>query len=155
DVRIRHVTLVPGLALECDCEPTHATEPSLELFSSTASVTVDHSIIGSISVSGNEVNADPAEILITDSIVDATAPGLNAAGSASLPAAFARLTVIRSTVIGCVDTDSIALAENSIFLGQVTAARRQAGCVRFCYVGGGSRTPRRYHCQPDLVAAAD
>ena len=134
DVRIRHVTLVPGLALECDCEPSHATEPSLELFSSTATIAIDHSIIGSISVSGSETNADPVEILVTDSIVDATAPGLCAVGSSSLPSAFARLTVVRSTVIGHVETDSIALAENSIFLGQVTAARRQEGCVRFCYV---------------------
>jgi hypothetical protein len=46
------------------------------------------------------------------------------------------------------------LAENSIFMGKVTVARRQTGCVRFCYVPPGSKTPRRYRCQPDLVEAA-
>src|SRR5262249_1900717 len=46
------------------------------------------------------------------------------------------------------------LAENCIFNGLVTVARRQIGCIRFCYVPPGSRTPRRYHCQPDLVERA-
>lgn len=33
-------------------------------------------------------------------------------------------------------------------------ARRQRGCMRFCAIVPGSRTPRRYHCQPDLVNSA-
>src|SRR6266702_8299447 len=36
----------------------------------------------------------------------------------------------------------------------VNVARRQLGCMRFCYVPAGCRTPRRYHCQPDGVVAA-
>ena len=47
--------------------------------------------------------------------------------------------------------EAIQLAENSIFLGKVHVARRQTGCMRFSYVPLGSRTPKRYHCQPDLV----
>ena len=38
-----------------------------------------------------------------------------------------------------------------MFTGPVRVARRQIGCMRFCYVPPGSRTPRRYRCQPDLV----
>jgi hypothetical protein len=49
---------------------------------------------------------------------------------------------------------AIELAENSIFFGTVTVARRQLGCMRFCYVSPCSRTPRRFHCQPDLVQRA-
>ena len=30
------------------------------------------------------------------------------------------------------------------------SARTQSGCVRFSFVPLGSRTPRRYRCQPDL-----
>ena len=30
-------------------------------------------------------------------------------------------------------------------------ARRGIGCLRFCYVPPGSRTPRRHRCQPDLA----
>ena len=32
-------------------------------------------------------------------------------------------------------------------------ARRQSGCIRFCYVPEPSRTPRRYRCTPDLQIA--
>jgi len=49
---------------------------------------------------------------------------------------------------------AIELAENSIFTSCVNVARRQLGCMRFCYVPSGCRTPRRYHCQPDGVIAA-
>jgi hypothetical protein len=66
--------------------------------------------------------------------------------------AHARLTIERSTIIGQVQVHSIDLAEDSIFDGKVTVLRRQQGCMRFCYVTPGSRTPRRYQCQPDLAA---
>jgi len=39
-------------------------------------------------------------------------------------------------------------------MGTIRSCRRQLGCVRFCYVPPGSRTPRRYECQPDLVVQA-
>jgi hypothetical protein len=58
------------------------------------------------------------------------------------------------TVVGSISVEEIALAENSILLGAVLACRRQAGCMRFCYIPPGSRTPRRYECQPDLVDRA-
>jgi hypothetical protein len=35
----------------------------------------------------------------------------------------------------------------------VQIERTQAGCCRFSFVPAGSRTPRRYRCQPDLAAA--
>src|SRR5439155_3986942 len=31
-VVIRHCTFVPGWGLDCDCQPTHPAEPSIELF---------------------------------------------------------------------------------------------------------------------------
>ena len=49
---------------------------------------------------------------------------------------------------------AIELAENCIFNDCVNVARRQIGCMRFCYVPPGCRTPRRYRCQPDLVVQA-
>jgi hypothetical protein len=36
-------------------------------------------------------------------------------------------------------------------MSNALACRRQQGCIRFCYVTPGSRTPRRYECQPDMV----
>jgi hypothetical protein len=157
DLTIRHCTLVPGWGLHCDCEPKRANEPSLELINTRARVKIEHSIIGSIEVVADEVKSDPMQICISDSIVDATSEDRIALGAANLPLAYAALTIARCTVIGQIQTHAIALAENCIFDGVMRVARRQQGCVRFCYVTPGSRTPRRYECQPDLVehAAAD
>ena len=154
DVTIRHSTLVPGWGLECDCEPKRPNEPSLELLNTGAKIVIEHSIIGSIHVVADEVETDPIEISISDSIVDATNEEREAVAAPNLPLAFARITFMRSTVIGEVNTHAIALAENAIFMSHILVGRRQQGCMRFCYVTPGSRTPRRYHCQPDLVRVA-
>jgi hypothetical protein len=62
--------------------------------------------------------------------------------------------ILRSTLFGKVEVHAIELAENSIFNGMVRVARTQIGCVRFCYVPDGSRTPSQYNCQPALVKQA-
>src|SRR5205085_1034572 len=62
-------------------------------------------------------------------------------------------TIARSTVFGEVLVHALPLAENSIFTGTLLVARRQVGCVRFSYLAPGSRTPRRFHCQPDTAAS--
>jgi hypothetical protein len=55
-------------------------------------------------------------------------------------------------VFGIVDVHAIKLAENCIFNDCLNVARRQLGCMRFCYIPTVCRTPRRYNCQPDLVS---
>jgi hypothetical protein len=154
DVRIRHCTLVPGWGLEPDCEPRRPNEPSLEVLYSTTDVLIEHSIIGSIEVVADEVQTDPVSISISDSIIDATSPDRIAVGAANLPLGFALLSLIRCTVIGEVNVHAIEVADDSIFMGKILVARRQLGCMRFCYVVPGSRTPRRYHCQPDMAVQA-
>jgi hypothetical protein len=153
-VTIRHSTLVPGWGLDCNCEPMLPTEPSLELDDSPECVRIEHSIIGAIQVNRDEVREDPCRIYITDSIVDATSPAAVAIGAPEKLCAFAVLTIRRTTVFGQVQTHAIDLAENSIFMGVLQDCRRQQGCMRFCYVTAGSRTPKRYECQPDLVERA-
>jgi hypothetical protein len=148
---LRHCTLVPGWGLHCDCEPRRSAEPSLELAVSRTQVIIEKSIIGSIQVSLDPSLNEPLLITMNDSILDATDSELEALSEGSCGIAQAVLTIRRSTIIGTVHTHAIDLAENSIFLGRITVARRQRGCVRFCYVVPGSRTPRRYSCQPDLV----
>lgn len=155
DVTIRHSTLVPGWALSCDCEPRRPTEPSLELVDCAARIRIEHSILGAIHVVADEVQCDPVTIAISDSILDATGDRRPAIGATTLPLAFATVSFARCTVFGSIAVHAIALAENSIFTGQVRVARRQLGCVRYCYVPPGSRTPRRSHCQPDAVRRAD
>jgi hypothetical protein len=154
EVGIRHVTLVPGWTLGSERQPQPPAEPSLVLSNTPARVTIAHSIIGSIQVNQDEVKAEPIPIQISDSVLDATDNEQEALGAPSWPLAHAVLTVLRSTVIGQVQTHAIDLAENSIFMGRITVGRRQLGCVRFCYVAPDSRTPRRYRCQPDLVEQA-
>lgn len=150
-VTLRHTTLVPGWSLEPDCEPRRPTEPSLELINTQACVTIEHSIVDSIQVNQDEVRTDPIQIHIRDSVLDATSPEREALSAPGGRAAHAVLIVVRSTVFGQVQTHAIDLAENSIFVGLIKVARSQRGCMRFCYVTPGSRTPRRYNCQPDLV----
>jgi hypothetical protein len=89
---------------------------------------------------------------ITGSIVDA-GHDEDDAFSDGPSGGFARaaLMIRTSTVFGRITTHAMPLAENSLFSGIVRVARRQPGCVRFCHVPLGSRTPVRYRCQPDLV----
>jgi len=150
DLTIRHCTLVPGWGVDCHCEPLRPNEPSLEVNDYHGTVYIDHSIVGTIRVSANEVDGDPARIVIADSIVDATGTALAAIEGDDASMAFATLSVKRSTVIGTTAVHAVALVENSIFTGSLRVARRQHGCVRFSYVPADSRTPRRYHCEPDL-----
>ncbi|OKH52985.1 hypothetical protein NIES2101_12940 [Calothrix sp. HK-06] len=153
-VTIRHSTLVPGWSLQCDCEPKRPAEPSLELYNLKGQVEITHSIIGSIQVHQDEVQTDPITIHISDSIVDATHTEQEVIDAPGCAVAHAKLSIYRSTVFGKILTHSIKFAENSIFNGCITVARRQSGCMRFCYVTPGSRTPQRYNCQPDLVQQA-
>lgn len=150
-VTIRHCTLVPGWGLQCDCTARRPAEPSLDLINAPTCLRIEHSIVGAIQVDRDEVRLDPLIIRISDSLVDATNLTQVALGAPESLCAHATLTILRSTVLGQVQTHAIALAENTLFMGSVLACRRQQGCIRFCYLPPGARTPRRFECQPDLV----
>jgi hypothetical protein len=181
EARIRHCTLVPGWTIDSHGEPHRPAEPSLELMCPRARVEIEKSILGSIQVHPLMTNSplydaykqktevtsraaesgcggvgygfriDPICLLISDSILDAIDPTSEAIGAPGCLVAHARLRIERSTVLGQVQVHSIDLGENSIFVDKVFVARSQQGCVRFCYVTPGSRTPQRYQCQPDLA----
>lgn len=178
EVSLRHCTLVPGWAVHCDCEPKRPAEPSIDILSPNICLEICHSIVGRIQVRpdvppietgpngpvaeavtqtarcagiGPGVRIDPISIRICDSIVDATSDTREAIGAPGCPVAHARLTILRCTIFGRVEAHTIELGEDSIFTGKITVARRQQGCLRFCSVVPGSRTPRRYRCLPDLV----
>jgi hypothetical protein len=153
-ITIRHSTLVPGWTLNPDCSPGRPLEPSLELINTQACVTIQHSILGAIQVIQDAVTSDPLPVYLTDSILDATETDREALCGPGRRIAHVNLTIARSTVIGCLCVHAIPLGENSLFLGQVMVARRQIGCIRFSWVAPGSRTPRRFRCQPDLVEQA-
>ena len=150
---IRHCTLVPGLGIDCVCEPMAGEEPSLELDDPPGCTHIARSILGSITV-GCPPPAGAPPLLVEDTILDATAdhlPALSATDDGPAPVV---LSLTRCTVLGCVGVQAVNLVENSIVIGAITVSRRQRGCMRFSSVPRGSSTPRRYHCQPDLVIEA-
>jgi hypothetical protein len=154
EVWIRHSTLLPGNALHPNCDPKRPSEPSLVIDDTTACVRVDASIVGAIRVLHEGTTREPARIEISDSIVDATGEERVAIGGAAAQAAYADVSVRRSTVVGRVVAHTMPAAEDSIFTSRVEVVRRQVGCVRFCYMTPDSRTPKRYLCQPDLALGA-
>ncbi|MFD7197796.1 hypothetical protein [Streptomyces sp. NPDC059893] len=150
-VVLRHTTLVPGWSLEPACEPHSPDEPSIVLERTTACLQIEHSILGTIEVIGDEVGEDPLDIHLRDSILDATGHDREALSAPDCRLAHAVLHAHRTTVIGEVHTHAVEIAENSVFTGKLQVARRGIGCLRYSYVPAGSRTPRRHRCQPDLT----
>lgn len=150
-VVVRHTTLVPGWSLEPECEPHSPDEPSIVLDRTTACVQIEHSVLGTIEVIGDEVGEDPLHIHLRDSVLDATGHDREALSAPDCRHAHAVLHAHRTTVIGEVHTHAVEIAENSVFTGKLHVARRGIGCLRYSYVPTGSRTPRRHRCQPDLT----
>jgi len=150
-VVLRHCTLVPGWSVHPNCDPAAPDESSIDIRNLKGLVTIDRCITGTIAVMDETPTSEPLRIEISDSIVDATSHDREAIAGPGSSYAWATLRIARCTVFGTIETHAIELGENSIFTGKVRVVRRQFGCMRFCWVPPGSRTPRRYHCQPDLV----
>ncbi|MGW3650357.1 hypothetical protein [Streptomyces sp. NPDC000878] len=150
-VVLRHSTLVPGWSLEPECDPHSPDEPSIVLERTTACLQIEHSILGTIEVIGDEVSEEPLDIHLRDSVLDATGDDREALSAPDCRHAHAVLHLHRTTVIGEIHTHAVRIAENSIFTGRLHVARRGIGCLRYSYVPTGSRTPRRHRCQPDLA----
>ncbi|MFD9894260.1 hypothetical protein ACFWY9_33340 [Amycolatopsis sp. NPDC059027] len=145
-VVIRHSTLVPGWSLDERCCPEHEEEAGIELSDTPACLQVEHSIIGSILVNVDEVHGEPNQIWLSDSVLDATRTDIAALSAPEDRHAHAVFNARRSTVFGRVCTHAVGLLENSIVDGEVHVARRQSGCVRFCWLPGDSCTPPQFHC---------
>jgi hypothetical protein len=178
EIVLRDCTLVPGLELTPGGESMYGEAASLFVLESSAKVVIERSIIGPI------VAVEGSEVVVRDSIVDATLPsriaycgrpepdeeGLRRVGNAAQPkvgeglAAGGALKIENSTVIGRVHATNID-ASNVLFVSElpdkekkwrapVWIERRQVGCIRFSYVPPGSFTPRRFQCHPEGNAEA-
>jgi hypothetical protein len=150
-ITIRDCLLVPGWDFKVDSASPHMTEPSLRFSQSAPRVSVVRSIVGAISVEPPRQRSEPLSLSIEDSIVDALGQGRDAIADPDALFAHVELTVRRSTVLGRVRVHALTTVENAIFSDELLVARRQDGCVRFCYVPPGSKTPARFNCQPDLA----
>jgi hypothetical protein len=146
---------VPGVSIaETDPPlPPPPPEPSIAAVAALATggvantelaVEIAFSICGAIRV------PDHAEgIAALDSIIDGVDIDAIAGLADGEPGAALRSE--RTTIRGRTLVRQIDLATETIFDGHVEAQRTQTGCVRFSYVPPGSRTPRRYRCQPELA----
>src|SRR5262249_47418723 len=143
-LRLRHCTLVPGLALKHDGSPAQPALPSLTVPTGGVAVEIDNCIVG-----GLRVHRD-ATATVSGSIVDATDPDhLAYAEPDATPVWGGARRATNSTLLGRARADLLPLASGSIFLGtSVEVRRRQDGCARFCWLPPDARVPRRYHCQP-------
>jgi hypothetical protein len=141
---ITDCTLVPGFSLDPSGAPINPGAGSLTIESNTTEAEIRSSILGGVRTAGETT------ITISDSILDAHDVSSMAYAGTGTDRYGGPLTITRSTVIGAIDTAEMTLGENSIFLGIVTAERRQQGCVRFSWVPRGSHVPRRFHCQPEI-----
>lgn len=148
-VQISDSTLVPGLGAvnpgvsQCD--------PSIVLHDD-ATLCMTRCICGPIAASA------AGSVRITGSIVDAQSPCCVVYSGPDGCSAGADLHIEDSTIVGKVRTRTMQLASNTLFFGRLGrhdpwqsalwCSRRQAGCVRFCWLPAGSITPRRYECLP-------
>jgi hypothetical protein len=132
-LKLGHCTILPALGgLRVNTSADNTTE------NDQLEVELQRCILGTIQL------PDSVPILrCVDSILQpASGPAIQAAGSHAL--------INTSTLTGPVNIRSLEASE-TIFTSTVTAEQRQVGCVRFSHVPAGSRTPRRYRCQPDLA----
>lgn len=121
---LRHATLIP-------------TKGTLEVEAGNPQLSVDVESC----LAGQMLLADVSILHITTSVIDGPVDAAIRAGEAAVE-------IEDTTVFGAVSAQTLT-AKNSIFMHPVTVARKQTGCIRFCYVSPESHTPRQYRCQPD------
>jgi len=134
---VRHCTLrAPGSA---------AIETSAAL--NQLDVAIRRSIVGRIRLDFGAAAAD-GTLTIEESLVSADGAAGAAISAASIDARLNDVTIFGDSAFKSLE------ATNVIFAGAGIVTRKQAGCVRFSWIGAGSQMPRRYRCQPDLAIAA-
>lgn len=150
EVEISHCTVVPGRRLDQDGVPQEPNQASLTVTGTNdqLQVVVDHSILGPL-----RLPATLPGVTVRDSILDGGPLGEPTIAADNAGAAGPPARLERTTSLGPMHVTDLVLGSEVIFGGVVTADRRQDGCVRFSYVPDGSRTPRRFECQPDLALA--
>ncbi|MEU5185587.1 hypothetical protein AB0G83_00325 [Streptomyces klenkii] len=144
-----HCTFVPGWDLDEHCRPQEPEEPGLELIDTPACVQAEHSILGTVLVTRSDETAGPNRLWFSDSVIDATGRDLAALAAPEGGHAHAVLNARRTTVIGTVRVHAAGLVEDCLLDGDVDVARRAEGCVRFSWLPPASRTPQRFHCEPE------
>ena len=146
---VRDCTLVPGWTLGPDCTCEHPGEPSIEVEGVVGCLEVERSILGPVRVLADRVHREPIPVHVRDSVIDALGPGAAAVCGEDDGYADVELVLARTTVLGGLRVQALDRVEDCIVTGTIAVVRRQAGCLRFSWVRPGSRTPPRFHCEPE------
>lgn len=158
-VTLQDCTLVPGRGLARDGRPIDPDAPSVLLAAAGSALMLDRCITGPLLVNA------AASARVTNCIVDAMARWRVAYAGPDGCGEGGSLHVEDSTILGKVRTHLLPLASNTIFLARrplhdaweaaVWCARRQSGCMRFCFVPSDAITPRQYRCLPGVDTALE
>jgi hypothetical protein len=91
------------------------------------------------------------KLLITECIIDAKSSeslAMDLEMDPAIDAEGTQVSITESTIIGRSCMSSL-MACDSIFTGLLSVRQKQVGYAKFCYLPSGSKTPRRFQCQPD------
>jgi hypothetical protein len=152
NIQLMDCTLVPGISLKGDGAAEHPGEPSVVISTGEVSLSLIRSITGPV------VASVEGTTRICSSIVDAGSRCAVAYAAPDLASEGADLHIEDSTVIGKVHVRLLELASNTFFLARLAkhdcwsaalwCSRRQAGCVRFCFLPAKTLAPQQYRCLP-------
>lgn len=154
ELQLLHCTIVPGRMLSDEGLPENPDRDSLLVSGPAPSqleVTLTRCITGPL-----RIPAQSRCLSITDSIVHApqaagmVRPAIAASDDPTDPGP--PTTLEHATILGPIRVHELTASE-SLLVDPAVVTRRQKGCVRYSYVADGSRTPRRYRCQPDTALA--
>ena len=155
----RASVLLDGLLVEGSVAVTAGDLGDLHIAHSTlAPLTVDGAnlaarVLLTRSISGPiTLNGDGQRLEANDSIIASDNKG-NLAKDAVV-ALTANVAFESVTIYGKVHARRID-SSNTLFTGVATAARLQAGCVRYSFLPEGSKTAQRFRCQPDTALQAE
>jgi hypothetical protein len=153
---IRHCTLVPGWSVLADGTPRFGTAPALVAEAAGATVSASHSILGAVRA------IEFVTVKTSDGIIDASHPANVAFAALDDVSGGGALTLDGCTVVGKVHAVLLTLVSNSIVWAGLLAGdswstglvadRKQEGCVRFSFLPGGAKTPRRFQCVEREIA---
>jgi hypothetical protein len=152
NVQLMDCTLVPGIALTQCGKPAMPGQPSIVAEGTEVNLSLIRCITGPV---GAFVGGSTR---ICSSVVDSGSRCAVAYAAPDFASEGAALHIEDSTVIGKVHVELMELASNTIFLARLArndawsaalwCSRRQAGCVRFCFLPATAITPQQFRCLP-------
>jgi hypothetical protein len=151
-VQLMDCTLVPGIALNRCGEPEKPGEPSIIVPAAEVTLVLTGCITGPILASSGGTTR------ICSSIVDSCSRCAVAYAAPDMVSEGADLHIEECTVIGKAHVRTMELASNTIFLARLArhdswkaalwCGRKQAGCIRFCFLPSSTIAPQQFHCLP-------